>query len=238
MLTSNRTRDLHDALKRRCLYHWIDYPPWSGPSPIMRRRVPAASTTVAEQVAAAVARLRTLDAAEAAGRGRGHRLGARRRAARPRPARRSGGEQTLGSVLKYREDIDLARERGPGLGGDLLSLDLADVAGSFGQLLHAAGVPVTPERSGRFARAVALARPLTVDELYWAGRVTLLTGFDQRPRSMPSSARCSGVFSTWPTTAATDRRPPPRSGPAGLDPPRPARRRQPAAAPAPRRHGW
>lgn len=61
----------------------------------------------------------------------------------------------------------------------LSALDLADVAGSFGQLLHAAGVPVTPERSGRFARAVALARPLTVDELYWLGRVTLLTGFDQ-----------------------------------------------------------
>jgi uncharacterized protein with von Willebrand factor type A (vWA) domain len=49
----------------------------------------------------------------------------------------------------------------------------------LGQLLHAAGVPVTPERSGRFARAVALARPLTVDELYWLGRVTLLTGVDQ-----------------------------------------------------------
>jgi hypothetical protein len=49
----------------------------------------------------------------------------------------------------------------------------------LGQLLHTAGVPVTPERSGRFARAVALAHPLTVDELYWLGRVTLLTGFDQ-----------------------------------------------------------
>ena len=62
MLTSNRTRDLHDALKRRCLYHWIDYPPLrTRRSTIIRRRVPAARTTLAEQVAAAVGRLRTLD---------------------------------------------------------------------------------------------------------------------------------------------------------------------------------
>jgi uncharacterized protein len=61
----------------------------------------------------------------------------------------------------------------------LAAVDLADVVGAFGQLLHAAGVPVTPERSGRFATAVALARPATLDEVYWAGRVTLLTGHDE-----------------------------------------------------------
>jgi hypothetical protein len=61
----------------------------------------------------------------------------------------------------------------------LHTADLADLAGAFGQLLHAAGVPVTPERSGRFAGAVALARPLGVEELYWLARVTLLTGADQ-----------------------------------------------------------
>lgn len=66
-------------------------------------------------------------------------------------------------------------------GVDLAGVDLAAVAGSFGELLHAAGVPVTPERSGRFARAVALARPTTVEGLYWLGRVTLLTGADQIP---------------------------------------------------------
>src|SRR6266550_6106940 len=60
VLTSNRTRDLHDALKRRCLYHWIDYPSIERAVAIIRRRVPAASTTVAEQVAAAIARLRAL----------------------------------------------------------------------------------------------------------------------------------------------------------------------------------
>jgi uncharacterized protein with von Willebrand factor type A (vWA) domain len=55
-------------------------------------------------------------------------------------------------------------------------VDLAAVAGAFGALLHAAGVPVSPERSGRFAAAVTLVRPATLDELYWAGRVTLVGG--------------------------------------------------------------
>jgi uncharacterized protein with von Willebrand factor type A (vWA) domain len=54
--------------------------------------------------------------------------------------------------------------------------DLAAMAGRFGWLLHAAGVPVTPERSARFAAAVALAEPVLVRDLYWVGRVTLLTG--------------------------------------------------------------
>ena len=57
--------------------------------------------------------------------------------------------------------------------------DLADVAGSFGQLLHAAGVPVTPERAGRFAAVIALALPVTVDELYWLARVTLVSELSQ-----------------------------------------------------------
>jgi len=64
---------------------------------------------------------------------------------------------------------------------ELAGVDLAAVAGSFGQLLHAAGVPVTPERSGRFARAVALAATVAVDDVYWLGRVTLLSGADQIP---------------------------------------------------------
>ena len=85
VLTSNRTRDLHDALKRRCLYHWIDYPSLERAVAIIRRRVPDASITLAEQVAAAVHRLRIARRAEAAGHRRGHRLGGGARAARPRP---------------------------------------------------------------------------------------------------------------------------------------------------------
>jgi uncharacterized protein with von Willebrand factor type A (vWA) domain len=60
-------------------------------------------------------------------------------------------------------------------GAALDGVDLAALVGAFGNLLHAAGVPVSPERSGRFARAVALVRPDAVDEWYWAGRVTLVS---------------------------------------------------------------
>lgn len=56
---------------------------------------------------------------------------------------------------------------------------LADVVAAFGHLLHAAGVPVTPERSTRFGAAVVLAEPVTVRDLYWLGRVTLITGHGQ-----------------------------------------------------------
>lgn len=71
------------------------------------------------------------------------------------------------------------RSPGPGAGPDLAVVDLAAVIGAFGQLLHAAGVPVTPERSARFADTVVLTAPATLDELYWAGRVTLLSALPQ-----------------------------------------------------------
>ena len=61
----------------------------------------------------------------------------------------------------------------------LSDVDLAFVAGGLGQLLHAAGVPVTPERGGRFAAAIALASPSSTDELYWLARVTLVADQSQ-----------------------------------------------------------
>ena len=67
VLTSNRTRDLHDALKRRCLYHWIDYPDTGRVATIIRRRVPATSEILAGQVARGVARLREFDLAKPPG---------------------------------------------------------------------------------------------------------------------------------------------------------------------------
>ena len=57
VLTSNRTRELHDAVKRRCLYRWIDYPDPAREVEIIRRRVPGASAALAVQVAGAVARM-------------------------------------------------------------------------------------------------------------------------------------------------------------------------------------
>jgi MoxR-like ATPase len=61
VVTSNRTRELHDALKRRCLYHWIDYPELEREVEIIRLRAPEASERLARSVAAAVARLRDAD---------------------------------------------------------------------------------------------------------------------------------------------------------------------------------
>jgi MoxR-like ATPase len=61
ILTSNRTRDLHDALTRRCIYHWIDFPSPTRVLEIVRRRVPRASEPLIVQTATAVARLRSLD---------------------------------------------------------------------------------------------------------------------------------------------------------------------------------
>ena len=58
VLTSNRTRELHDALKRRCLYHWIDYPDRAREAEIVRARLPGVADEVAERVCLAVARLR------------------------------------------------------------------------------------------------------------------------------------------------------------------------------------
>jgi MoxR-like ATPase len=114
VLTSNRTRDLHDALKRRCLYHWIDYPEREREVEIVRRRVPAAARELAVDVAGALRRLRASEVQKPPGIAEAidwvaalQLLGVRRLDAR-------SAERTLGSVLKYREDQDLTRARGLG----------------------------------------------------------------------------------------------------------------------------
>jgi MoxR-like ATPase len=114
VLTSNRTRDLHDALKRRCLYHWIDYPDVRRATTIVRRRVPAASTDLAENVAAAVARLRTLDVQKPPGIAEAINWVAALELLGIDLLDGSAVERTLGSVMKYREDLDLVRARGLG----------------------------------------------------------------------------------------------------------------------------
>ncbi|WP_370344022.1 AAA family ATPase, partial [Pararhodobacter marinus] len=61
ILTSNRTREVHDALKRRCLYHWVDYPDFRRETEILRARVPEAAETLSREIVAFVQRLRTED---------------------------------------------------------------------------------------------------------------------------------------------------------------------------------
>jgi len=112
VLTSNRTRDLHDALKRRCLYHWIDYPTPERAAQILRRRVPSASTTLVDQAAAAVARLRSLDVQKQPGVAEMIDWVAALNLLGVDSLGPEVAESTLGSVLKYREDIDLVRQHG------------------------------------------------------------------------------------------------------------------------------
>ncbi len=112
VLTSNRTRDLHDAVKRRCMYQWIDYPSPQREVEIVRRRVRGASETLAVQVADAVARMRDSDVQKPPGIAEAidwlaalSELGVEQLDA---PAI----ERTLGSVLKYREDQEVIRASG------------------------------------------------------------------------------------------------------------------------------
>ncbi len=112
VLTSNRTRDVHDALKRRCLYHWVEHPGFDREVAIVKLRVPGIDDGLAKQVAAAVETLRdlnlykppgvaeTIDWAMALGR-----LGATR-------LDETMVANTLGAVLKYREDHQRVEQHG------------------------------------------------------------------------------------------------------------------------------
>jgi MoxR-like ATPase len=112
VLTSNRTRDLHDALKRRCLYHWIDYPTTQRVAAIIRRRVPEAGEELAEQVARGVARLRGLDLAKPPGVAEAISWAAALRMLGADSLDGAATEQTVGAVLKYSEDLQAVRATG------------------------------------------------------------------------------------------------------------------------------
>jgi MoxR-like ATPase len=112
ILTSNRTRDLHDALKRRCLYHWIDYPDLEHATRIVRLRVPDAPPELTEQVASAVQRLRGIDVQKPPGVAEAIDWVHAAMLLGIRSLDAEAVDQTLGSVLKYREDQDVARAEG------------------------------------------------------------------------------------------------------------------------------
>jgi MoxR-like ATPase len=109
ILTSNRTRELHDALKRRCLYHWIDYPTREREAEIVRTRLPGVPEDVALRVCAAVARLRNEELYKLPGVGETITWA---RALLALDGEAADLEATLGVALKVREDIDRVRERG------------------------------------------------------------------------------------------------------------------------------
>jgi MoxR-like ATPase len=112
VLTSNRSRDLSDALKRRCLYHWIAHPPVARVAEILRRRVPAAATPLAVQIATAVARLRELDLQKPPGVAEAIAWARALDLLGLPTLDHAAVRATLGSVLKYREDLETVRDRG------------------------------------------------------------------------------------------------------------------------------
>jgi MoxR-like ATPase len=109
VLTSNRTRDLHDALKRRCLYHWIDYPSTAQVASIIRRRVPDTGVRLAAQVAAGVDRLRQMDLAKPPGVAEAISWATALRVLGATELDASSARQTMGTVLKYADDLRTVR---------------------------------------------------------------------------------------------------------------------------------
>ncbi|HEX4281109.1 MAG TPA: MoxR family ATPase [Solirubrobacteraceae bacterium] len=112
VLTSNRTRDLHDAVKRRCLYQWIDYPTPQREVEIIRRRIPAASQRLAVQVADAISRMRDSDVQKPPGVAEAIDWVAALTELGLSELDAEAIDRTLGSVLKYSEDQEVVRAAG------------------------------------------------------------------------------------------------------------------------------
>jgi MoxR-like ATPase len=112
VLTSNRTRDLHDAVKRRCLYHWIAYPSPQREVEIVRRRVKGAPETLAVQVANAVSRMRDSDVQKPPGIAEAIDWLAALSLLGIEALDATAIDRTLGSVLKYDEDQEVVRATG------------------------------------------------------------------------------------------------------------------------------
>ena len=227
VLTSNRTREVHDALKRRCLYLWLDHPDVAREIEILHARLPGLPERLAAQVAAAVRKLReadllkppgvaeTLDWARAlqlvgatAARRRQRGRHARRRPQvprgrrpRPRPARRAHGFVT----------IPVTESPGP----------ITALVG-FTAVLRGAGVPVTTDRVAAFLAALDELDVTSRWQTYWAGRLTLcadpddLHRYDQAFEEWFAERRSGG-------TKVTDERKPPPPKLASLDPSAPGR---------------
>ena len=110
VLTSNRTRELHDALKRRCLYHWIGHPSLEREIEIVKLRVPGVPERLAAQAAAFVQGLRRLDLAKPPGVAETIDWANALAALGRQELDAEVVEQTLGSVLKYHEDLLSVRD--------------------------------------------------------------------------------------------------------------------------------
>ena len=184
ILTSNRTRELHDALKRRCLFHWISHPALEREVEIVRLRVPGVPERLAAEAAAFVAGLRELDLAKAPGVAETIDWTQALVALGCEELDAAVVEQTLGAVLKYHEDFDLrarrrrrrADRRGArgGRGRRRVSEALTRHLVTFGRVLREAGLEVGPGRMADALRGLDRVDITRQDDVYWTLRTTLV----------------------------------------------------------------
>ena len=208
ILTSNRTREVHDALKRRCLYHWIDYPTAQKEYEIVLARVPAAPEQLAREVVAFVHRLREADLTKVPGHRRDARLGrgaaragcprararARRRDARRRPQVRGGhppGPRRRDPPLSRRGRrrrltgrgtttvTDPAIVRSP-FGPEIDGRRLLGEAVGFGRSLRAAHLAIDLGAAVDFARALTLVDIADREQVKAAGAAVFVRRRDDR----------------------------------------------------------
>ena len=112
VLTSNRTRDVHDALKRRCIYHWVEHPSFDREVRIVRSRVPGIASALAAQVAAAVESMRAMHLYKPPGVAETIDWATALATLGLTELNEAAVASTLGTVLKYREDQEKVRDRG------------------------------------------------------------------------------------------------------------------------------
>jgi MoxR-like ATPase len=109
VVTSNRTREVHDALKRRCLYHWIDYPSFDDELAIVRAKVPGAEATLAREVTGFVQELRRADLYKVPGIAETLDWTAALVALDQQALQPAVVQETLGVLLKYQDDVQKVR---------------------------------------------------------------------------------------------------------------------------------
>ncbi len=143
IITSNRTREVHDALKRRCLYFWIDYPTFEKEYRIITTKIPEAPARLAAQVTAFVQELRTADLYKAAGVSESLHWTAALVALNCQELDPAIIDDTLGILLKYREDVQAVRgERVRALLGRALARGRSEwLTGGIGTGRHTVGRP-------------------------------------------------------------------------------------------------
>jgi MoxR-like ATPase len=112
VITSNRTREIHDALKRRCIYHWLDYPDFEREVLIIRTKMPDIDDRLARELAGAMQQLRSLDLFKPPGVAETLDWAAALRVLGADSLTSDVADETMGVVLKYREDVDQVRHQG------------------------------------------------------------------------------------------------------------------------------